>query len=218
MTVGHLRISPQTRERVLRGGDGGAQAYPFQSRRETGTTSTPQAGGLDLVDNPIVSLQYDLLGLVPVSHLLCMFQIRRVPAVQVLEDAVLVLETAVVSLGSAILDGSKGSRLRRGEDPRERLCRCLGWRCGSRQHFASGGCSIEQRRRLNCPTASSMDEAVGRWIVEGQRRISGAGADWLAFPSLATRATAASQSRGSCQRTTVLNQATEYSVAYFRRS
>jgi hypothetical protein len=82
---------------------------PFQTRGETGTTSTAQTRGLDLIDDPIVTLEDNLLGLVPVAHLLRVLEVGRVSSVQILENAILVLETAVRPLRGAIVDSGQTS-------------------------------------------------------------------------------------------------------------
>jgi transcriptional regulator with AAA-type ATPase domain len=79
--------------------------YPFETRGKAGTTATAEAGCLDLSNNPIMTLQDNLLGLVPIAHLLRAGEIGRVSSVEVLEDSVLVLEATVRALRSAILDG-----------------------------------------------------------------------------------------------------------------
>lgn len=82
-------------------------AYPFQARRETGATATAQTRGFDLANDPIMALEDDLLGLVPIAHLLCAREVGRVSAVKVLENAILVPQTSVRSLRGAILDGGQ---------------------------------------------------------------------------------------------------------------
>lgn len=88
--------------------------HPFQTRRKTGTTAPTQAGSLDLPDDPVVALEEDLLGLVPVAHLLGVLEVGGVAAVEVLEDAVLITQAAVgADRGSSVgvLDGSEGAAL-----------------------------------------------------------------------------------------------------------
>ena len=60
-----------------------------------------------------MALEQDLLGFVPVAHLFGVLQVGRVAAIEVLEDAVLVLETAVGAHGSIVwvLDCSIGAGL-----------------------------------------------------------------------------------------------------------
>lgn len=58
-----------------------------------------------------MALEDDLLGLVPVSHLLGVLEVGRVTAVEVLEDAVLIPEAAIGALGGAVLDGRERSGL-----------------------------------------------------------------------------------------------------------
>lgn len=82
-----------------------AVTYPFEAGGETSTTSSAQAGGLHLADNPIVALEDNLLGLVPITHLLRALEVGGVSSVQVLENAVLVAEATVDTLRGAILDG-----------------------------------------------------------------------------------------------------------------
>lgn len=108
------------------------QTHPFESRRETSSTTASKTRGLDLADDPVVTLEENLLGLVPVAHLFRMLKVGRVTAVEVLEDAILVLEAAVVAygIGRAILDGRKGSALLDG-GAREGPGRRLGGRRGT---------------------------------------------------------------------------------------
>lgn len=58
---------------------------------------------------PIVSLEDDLLGFVPVAVLHCALEIGSMVAVKVLENTVLVLETTLVLNGRRILDGSQAT-------------------------------------------------------------------------------------------------------------
>lgn len=106
--------------------------YPFQTRGETSTTSTPQSRSLNLRDNlqhtqhpsahyidhspnpmayshPIMSLQDNLLGLMPIARLHRILQARTMPSVQVLEYPVRILQTAIVARRmrrSGVLDSS----------------------------------------------------------------------------------------------------------------
>lgn len=82
---------------------------PFQTRGETSTTSSSQTRGLDLANDPIVTLEDDLLGLVPVAHPLRALEVDGVSSVQILKDAILVSETAVRSLRGAVLDSCQAS-------------------------------------------------------------------------------------------------------------
>ena len=85
-----------------------------------------------------MSLQDDLFGLVPVTHLLGRLQIRRVPAIEVLEDTILVLEPAIGSLRGAILDGREfsglGGRCRGGGTGHS----AAGWESDARQSLCGG--------------------------------------------------------------------------------
>lgn len=83
--------------------------YPFQTRGETSTSSSSQTGGLDLIDDPIVALEDNLLRLVPIAHLLRALEVGRVSSVQILKDAILVLEAAVSPHRGGILDGGQTS-------------------------------------------------------------------------------------------------------------
>lgn len=79
--------------------------YPFETGGETSTTSSAETRSLDLADDPIVALEDNLLGLVPVAHLLRALEVGGVSSVKVLENAILVAETTVDTLRGAILDG-----------------------------------------------------------------------------------------------------------------
>jgi len=58
--------------------------------------------------HPVVALEQNLLGLVPVSALLGILQVRAMTSVQILEDAVLVLETSICPHGRSILHCCQG--------------------------------------------------------------------------------------------------------------
>ena len=76
--------------------------------------------------HPVVALEYDLLCLVPVSVFHGALQVRTMVAVEVLEDAVLVLQASICAL-RGIVHRSEGSplRLRRGGGGRKACsCRC----------------------------------------------------------------------------------------------
>ena len=82
---------------------------PFQARGETSTTTATESGGLDLVDDPIVALENNFLGLVPVAHLLRAGKVGRVASVKILENTVLILQAAVSALRCTILDSGKAA-------------------------------------------------------------------------------------------------------------
>lgn len=84
---------------------------PFEAGGKASSSSASQAGRLDLADDPVVALQYDLLRLVPVSHLLGGLEVGGEAAVEVLEDAVLISEPAICAFRRAFLDGREGSGL-----------------------------------------------------------------------------------------------------------
>ena len=83
----------------------GVHERPLHSTRETSTAASSQTGGLDLGDDPVVSLDDHLLGLVPVTVLHRALEVGTVVAVQVGEDAVLVLQAALTVDGRRVLDG-----------------------------------------------------------------------------------------------------------------
>jgi len=80
---------------------------PFETRGETSTTSSSETRGLDLADDPIVTLEDNLLGLVPVTHLPGALEVDGISVVKVLENAILVSQTSVCSLRGAVLDSSQ---------------------------------------------------------------------------------------------------------------
>src|SRR6266702_5835770 len=65
---------------------------PFQAGREAGAATATQAGGLHLVDDPVAALVDDTLGAIPGAAAPRTLEPPIVEAVEVLEDAVLVLE------------------------------------------------------------------------------------------------------------------------------
>lgn len=67
---------------------------PLQSRGETGTTTSTESRLLHLVQDPVVSLEQDLLGLVPVTALEGALKLVVVESVDVCENAILVLQVA----------------------------------------------------------------------------------------------------------------------------
>lgn len=84
--------------------------YPLETRGEARTTSSAQTGGLDFVNNPIVTLQEDLLCLVPIAHFLSALEVGRVSPIEVLENPVLVLQPTICSYGGGILNSGQASR------------------------------------------------------------------------------------------------------------
>lgn len=66
------------------------ETYPFETRGETSTTSSSKTGGLDLANDPIVSLENNLLGLVPIAHLPSTLEVYGISVIEVLENAILV--------------------------------------------------------------------------------------------------------------------------------
>lgn len=89
----------------------GVHERPLHSTGETGTTTSSKARRLDLGNDPIVSLGNHLLGLVPVTVLHGALKIGAVVAVQVGEDAVLVLQAALSVDRRRILDGGHATLL-----------------------------------------------------------------------------------------------------------
>lgn len=63
---------------------------PFHPGGKAGPTAAPQAGNLDLIDDPIGALVYYFLGLVPVAAAHGALQPPVMSAVQIREDAVLI--------------------------------------------------------------------------------------------------------------------------------
>jgi len=89
----------------------GIHERPLHSTRETSTTASSQTGGLDLGNDPIVSLDDHLLGLVPVTVLHSALKVGAVVAVQVGKDAILVLQAALAVNGRRVLDGGHATLL-----------------------------------------------------------------------------------------------------------
>lgn len=101
----------------------GVHEGPLHSTGETSTTASSQTGGLDLGDDPVMSLDNHFLGLVPVTVLHGALEVGAVVAVQVGEDAILVLQAALAVNRRRVLDSGHaalllailgGSRLLRG--------------------------------------------------------------------------------------------------------
>src|ERR1700719_1146625 len=65
---------------------------PFQAGRETRPAAAAQARGLHLVDDPVAALVDDRLGAVPCAAAARALEAPVMEAVEVLEDAVLVIE------------------------------------------------------------------------------------------------------------------------------
>lgn len=86
---------------------------PLHPRREARTATSTQTRRFNLGNDPVVALIDNLLGLVPVAVLHGALEIGAVVAVQVLEDAVLVLQTALVLDGGGILYGGHATFLGR---------------------------------------------------------------------------------------------------------
>jgi hypothetical protein len=68
---------------------------PLETGREARATAPPQPRGLDLVDDPIVALVHDALGVVPETAFARSGQARVVKAVDIGEDTVFVSEHLV---------------------------------------------------------------------------------------------------------------------------
>src|SRR6185295_10796917 len=75
---------------------------PFQAGRESRPAAATQAGRLHLVDDPVAALVDDRLGAVPRAAAACALQPPIVEAVEVLEDAILVVEHDLNFPGSTI--------------------------------------------------------------------------------------------------------------------
>src|SRR5690606_34645845 len=65
---------------------------PFETRGEAGAAAAAQARFLDLVDDPVAAPEQQLLGAVPVAALAGGVQLPALEAVEVGENAVLVLQ------------------------------------------------------------------------------------------------------------------------------
>jgi len=63
---------------------------PLQSRRETGATTSTETGFFHFVQDPFMTLEQNLLGLVPVATLECAIELIVVESVNVGENAILV--------------------------------------------------------------------------------------------------------------------------------
>ena len=132
---------------------------PFQAGREARAAAAAQARGLHLVDDPVAALVDDRLGAVPVAARPRALQAAIAEAVEIGEDAVLVLEhRSPFSAFSAF-----GRRRRRSRRRRRRASSAPsaarpagsdddapGLRAGL--HRPSGGEVVEQRRR-NSPAS-----------------------------------------------------------------
>lgn len=68
---------------------------PLQTTWETSSSSTSKPRVFDRLDDPAVSLQQDLLRLVPISSGLGSLDTVVMSAVEVGEDSVLILETTI---------------------------------------------------------------------------------------------------------------------------
>ena len=85
---------------------------PLHPARKPRSTPTSQAAGLDFGDEPVVAFEDHLFGFVPVAVFHGRLEVGAVVAVDVLEDAVLVLQRAGVGGGGrGILDCGHGSFL-----------------------------------------------------------------------------------------------------------
>lgn len=67
---------------------------PLQSGGETGTTASTKTGLFHLVQDPVMALEKNLFGLVPVTTLESSLELVVVESINVGEDAVLVLQVA----------------------------------------------------------------------------------------------------------------------------
>jgi hypothetical protein len=65
---------------------------PFQPGRKTRPAAPAQAGGLHLVDDPVAALVDDRFGAIPGAAAACTLKAPIVQAVEILEDAILVVE------------------------------------------------------------------------------------------------------------------------------
>merc|ERR1719295_1994712 len=78
---------------------------PLHAGGKSGAAAAPQARNFDLVDDPVGSLQHDLLRLVPVAPGHGTFDPPVMSAVQVLEDPVLICKRAKLGLGWRCVGG-----------------------------------------------------------------------------------------------------------------
>ena len=69
---------------------------PLHPRRKPCTSSSSQTRRLDLGDKPIMVLEQDLLGLVPIAIFHRRFDVRTMMSIEVSEDTVLIFELAGV--------------------------------------------------------------------------------------------------------------------------
>mmetsp|Transcript_4744 Transcript_4744/g.9940 ORF Transcript_4744/g.9940 Transcript_4744/m.9940 type:complete len:202 (+) Transcript_4744:1162-1767(+) len=70
---------------------------PLKTRRETGTSSSPETRFLYFIDDPVRSLADQILCSVPVSSLHSALEVRAVLAVKVVEDAIGILKSTIHS-------------------------------------------------------------------------------------------------------------------------
>lgn len=104
-------------------------AHPFQSGWKASTTTSTESRSLNLIDDPVVALENNLLRLVPVTKLLCVLEIGRVATVEVLKDAVLILQVSIRPAGGAILNCGEAADGRPGD------ARCRSRRSSRGEHL-----------------------------------------------------------------------------------
>jgi hypothetical protein len=81
---------------------------PFETGREAGAAAPTQARGLDLIDDAVAALLQDRLGAVPSTARARTFKAPVVEAVEILEDAVLIVEHGydAISDGESVTKGA----------------------------------------------------------------------------------------------------------------
>ena len=109
---------------------------PFQPGRESRPAAAAQARGLHLVDDPVAALVDDRLGAVPGAAAARALEAPVVEAVEVLEDAVLVVEHAQSFPNSTIglRVGEAGGAAAEGQRPQQ-----TGFERGVQRHSAAAG-------------------------------------------------------------------------------
>ncbi len=84
---------------------------PFEAGGEAGAAAAAQTGGLHLVDDPVAALVQDRLGAVPRTARTGAFQAPIVHAVEILEDAVLVVQHHTLSFKAVAIGAASFSEV-----------------------------------------------------------------------------------------------------------
>lgn len=124
-----------------------------------------------------MALEEDLLGLMPVAHLLGALEVGGEAAVEVLEDAVLVAKATIgTARGSAVLDGSERTALLLRRGGRDSVCEGLGRRLGGRssagQHVGIDSCLCSAETEGG---GMPVGRGRGGWRVEKREKKSSRG-------------------------------------------